>query len=64
MRQLIAQSALSPGKWGRPRRGSTSFEPDSNQIPWNPVKIRLKSGYYFPKNLFGLILGDNLQRLK
>ena len=30
----------APGKWGRPRRGSSSF----NQIPWNPVKVRLNSG--------------------
>ena len=29
-----------PGKWGRPRRGQAVFK----QIPWNPVKVRLKSG--------------------
>ena len=34
----------APGKWGRLRRGSNSFEPDFNQIPWNPVRVRLKSG--------------------
>ena len=27
----------APGKWGRPRRGSSSFEPDFKQIP---VKVR------------------------
>ena len=38
-RQIFADSPLSaPGKRGRPRH----FQPDFNQMPWNPVKIRLK----------------------
>ena len=32
-----ALEASAPGKWGRRGGGQTVF----NQIPWNPVKIRL-----------------------
>ena len=42
----------APGKWGRQWR-SSSF----NQIPWNPVKVRLKSGGCFEYFLLFLLWG-------
>ena len=35
---LSGDQRSAPGKWGRPRNGSSSFQPDFNQIPaQNPV---------------------------